>query len=104
MTEPYVAQMILEAIHCEYAVFLGNSMPIRDADMYACNSAECTQDAAIFSSGLPCHWIQVAANRGASGIDGLLSTAVGFAVGCNKRVSRLYLMGTTVYDVNHCIQ
>lgn len=83
--------MTLEAIHCESAVFLGNSMPIRDADMYACNFnwVERTQDEVIFSSELACHFIQVAANRGASGIDGLLSTAVGFAVGCNKRVSGL---------------
>ncbi|XP_016572692.2 protein PHYLLO, chloroplastic isoform X3 [Capsicum annuum] len=88
LTEPCVAQMTLEAIHCESAVFLGNSMPIRDADMYACNGnwVERTRDAAVFSSELPCHFIQVAANRGASGIDGLLSTAAGFAVGCNKRV------------------
>lgn len=62
-------------------------MPIRDADMYGCKWAKCTHGIAMLSSGLPCHWIQVAGNRGASGIDGLLSTAVGFAVGCNKRVS-----------------
>ena len=88
LTEPYVAHLIPKALHCESAIFVGNSMPIRDADMYGHNWAECTSDTAAFLSlELPCHWIRVAGNRGASGIDGLLSTAVGFAVGCNKQVS-----------------
>ncbi|XP_057478284.1 protein PHYLLO, chloroplastic isoform X2 [Actinidia eriantha] len=87
LTEPYVAHLIPKALHCESAIFVGNSMPIRDADMYGHNWAECTTDTAAFLSlDLPCHWIRVAGNRGASGIDGLLSTAVGFAVGCNKQV------------------
>lgn len=64
-------------------------MPIRDLDMYGRNWAKCTHSDAVtmLYSELPCHGIWVAGNRGASGIDGLLSTAVGFAVGCNKRVS-----------------
>ncbi|GFZ16202.1 2-oxoglutarate decarboxylase/hydro-lyase/magnesium ion-binding protein [Actinidia rufa] len=87
LTEPYVAHLIPKALHCESAIFVGNSMPIRDADMYGHNWAECTSDTAAFLSlDLPCHWIRVAGNRGASGIDGLLSTAIGFAVGCNKQV------------------
>lgn len=63
-------------------------MPIRDADMYAFNAAHNIHNASKMSRyRLPCHWVQVAGNRGASGIDGLLSTAIGFSVGCKKRVS-----------------
>lgn len=63
-------------------------MTVRDADMYGSNWVQCTHSASLlFSSGLPCHWVEVTGNRGASGIDGLISTAIGFAVGCNKRVS-----------------
>ncbi|KAK4479848.1 hypothetical protein RD792_015391 [Penstemon davidsonii] len=87
LTEPYVARKIFESIRCGSAVFYGNSMPIRDADMCGSNWVQCTHSTSLMlSSGLPCHWVQVSGNRGASGIDGLISTAIGFAVGCNKRV------------------
>lgn len=67
-------------------------MAIRDADMYGYNWAKCTHKALeMLSSGFQCHWIQVAGNRGTGGIDGLISTAVGFAVGCNKQASSLAL-------------
>lgn len=93
MTEPYIAHVILEALNCGSAIFVGNSMPIRDADMYGSNWTYCTHSNGILlSSGLPCYGIQVSGNRGASGIDGLFSTAVGFAVGCNKRVSSSTLL------------
>ncbi|KAF8399244.1 hypothetical protein HHK36_015109 [Tetracentron sinense] len=88
LTEPYVSQVVSEALPSDAALFIGNSMVIRDADMYGRNWVTSTTNiASIMSSWeLPCHGIRVAANRGASGIDGLLSTAIGFAVGCNKRV------------------
>ena len=89
LTEPYVANLILEALTQDSALFIGNNMPICDADMYGRNWACCTRSIGdtILRLGLPFHWIAVSGNRGASGIDGLLSTAIGFAVGCNKRVS-----------------
>ncbi|XP_010551342.1 PREDICTED: protein PHYLLO, chloroplastic isoform X2 [Tarenaya hassleriana] len=85
LTEPYVAHMLSKTLTSESALFIGNSMPIRDVDMYGCSSAN-DISYVIDTMQLPCHWIRVSANRGASGIDGLLSSATGFAVGCKKRV------------------
>lgn len=89
LTEPHVARVVSESLQSEDTLFLGNSMVIRDADMYGRGWANSTTNIAPFLSNreLPCQGIRVSGNRGASGIDGLLSTAIGYAVGCNKRVS-----------------
>ncbi|KAH9607030.1 hypothetical protein KSS87_013805 [Heliosperma pusillum] len=84
LTEPYVAHVLSEVVVPETALFFGNSMPIRDADMYSQGVISCIDS--TFQFGLPCQWMQTVGNRGASGIDGLLSTATGFAVGCKKRI------------------
>lgn len=87
LTEPYVAHMLSKALTSKSALFIGNSMPIRDVDMYGCSSGNYSHVVDVMlSAELPCQWIQVTGNRGASGIDGLLSSATGFAVGCKKRV------------------
>lgn len=87
LTEPYIAHMLSKALTSESALFIGNSMPIRDVDMYGCSSENSSHVVdMMLSAELPCQWIQVTGNRGASGIDGLLSSATGFAVGCKKRV------------------
>ncbi|KAL9420499.1 hypothetical protein AB3S75_038135 [Citrus x aurantiifolia] len=88
LTEPHVAHELSRALTSNSALFVGNSMAIRDVDMYGRNWTTCTHTVPdiMLNSEFPLQWIRVAGNRGASGIDGLLSTAIGFAVGCNKHV------------------
>ncbi|GAB2248413.1 hypothetical protein Droror1_Dr00008295 [Drosera rotundifolia] len=84
LTEPHVAHELANVLSSYTALFLGNSMVIRDADMYSCGLVNLPATRSESTSPYQC--IKVAGNRGASGIDGLLSTAIGFAVGCRKRV------------------
>ncbi|XP_051146167.1 protein PHYLLO, chloroplastic [Andrographis paniculata] len=101
LTEPYVARKLSEAIRCGSAVFFGNSMPVRDSDMYANNWVPSTHSASLMhSAGLLCHYVQVTGNRGASGIDGLISTAIGFAAGSNKRVLMVLGDVSFLHDTN----
>ncbi|KAE9597953.1 putative 2-succinyl-5-enolpyruvyl-6-hydroxy-3-cyclohexene-1-carboxylic-acid synthase [Lupinus albus] len=102
LTEPYVAHVISKALSSESALFLGNSMPIRDADMYGHSWSICSRSvtSVMLNLDIPINLIRVAANRGASGIDGLLSTAIGFAVGCNKKVSFVIGDISLLHDTN----
>lgn len=94
-----MAHELSRALTSNSALFVGNSMAIRDVDMYGRNWTTCTRTVAdiMLNSEFPHQWIRVAGNRGASGIDGLLSTAIGFAVGCNKHVS---ILCAYVYSIN----
>lgn len=67
------------------AVFLGNSMPIRDADMYASASGNGTF---------------IVANRGASGIDGTIATAAGYARASGKTLTAVLGDLATLHDLN----
>ena len=63
------ARIVSREIPAGHGLFLGNSMPVRDMEMFA--------DA----TGAR---VRVAANRGASGIDGTVATAAGFACGLGR--------------------
>ncbi len=72
ITEISLARQISRQIPKNTGLFLGNSMPIRDMDM-------------VGAAGPGP--LRVAGNRGASGIDGTLATAAGFARGLNQPVT-----------------
>jgi isochorismate synthase/2-succinyl-5-enolpyruvyl-6-hydroxy-3-cyclohexene-1-carboxylate synthase/2-succinyl-6-hydroxy-2,4-cyclohexadiene-1-carboxylate synthase/O-succinylbenzoate synthase len=73
-------------------MFVGNSMVIRDLDMFGNGWMDYTTNGNnVMTHHLPDFvGTAVAGNRGASGIDGLISTAIGFAVGSNKHVSHFF--------------
>ena len=66
LNEALLARRISHLLSAESALFLAASMPVRDMDMFAAPHSGPTR---------------VAANRGASGIDGTVASAAGFARG-----------------------
>lgn len=90
LTEPFVAHYVVSCLPSGSALFLGNSMPIRDVDMYAHGAIKvlgsCKYEEDNWDQALPHFGTRVGANRGASGIDGVVSTAIGFAAGSRQRV------------------
>ena len=80
-----VARLVSRELPDGHGLFLGNSMPIRDMDMYG----------AVRAGAVP-----VAANRGASGIDGTVSTAAGFAQGLGAPATLVAGDLTVLHDLN----
>jgi 2-succinyl-5-enolpyruvyl-6-hydroxy-3-cyclohexene-1-carboxylate synthase len=76
LTEPFVARYLSQTLGEEEALFVSSSMPIRDLDTFA------DPRSAAFC---------IDANRGASGIDGVVASAVGFAHG--RRAPTTLLIG-----------
>ena len=94
LSEPVVAHLLSTLLPWNENLFLGNSMPIRDMDMYGSGS---TRAPAAFP--LP-GGARTAANRGASGIDGIVSTAIGFAAGTNARTTLVIGDVSFIHDTN----
>ena len=84
--EGHVARVALALVETDTPVFLSSSMPIRDVDAYAA----AVEDAVPVVHG----------NRGASGIDGIVSTALGVAAGSGRRTLALLGDLAFLHDVN----
>ena len=85
ISEPFVARAISRHIAPGSCLFLGNSMPVRDMDMYAVSDGPA---------------IRVAGNRGTSGIDGTVAAAAGFVRGAATRGTVLLGDLALLHDLN----
>lgn len=85
ISEISIARTISRLLPDNSGMFLASSMPVRDMDMFAIK-----KDRKIF----------VTANRGASGIDGSIASAIGFAQGINSNVTLLLGDLAFIHDLN----
>ncbi|MCK5000305.1 MAG: 2-succinyl-5-enolpyruvyl-6-hydroxy-3-cyclohexene-1-carboxylic-acid synthase [Anaerohalosphaera sp.] len=85
LSEAFIARQLSKMIGENSSLFLSSSMPIRDMDLYAVtNRAN----------------IKVGANRGVSGIDGVISSASGFAEGSRAETTLLIGDLAFIHDIN----
>jgi 2-succinyl-5-enolpyruvyl-6-hydroxy-3-cyclohexene-1-carboxylate synthase len=85
LTEPWIARIISELIPLYHGLWVANSMPIRDLDMYGSQYS---------------HNPRIGANRGTSGIEGAIAAATGFAVGLEQPVTAIVGDLSTLHDLN----
>jgi 2-succinyl-5-enolpyruvyl-6-hydroxy-3-cyclohexene-1-carboxylate synthase len=84
LTEPLVAREVVAAVPDDTALVVASSMPIRDLDL----------------TMRPRDGIHVFANRGVSGIDGFVSTAVGIALVHKEKTVALAGDLSLLHDIN----
>ena len=80
-----MARSVSRNVPWDHGLVVASSMPVRDLDTYAA------------ADGAP---LPVAANRGASGIDGTVATAAGFAWGLGRPVTLLIGDLAMLHDLN----
>ncbi len=88
LTEPTISRTISELLPPEHGLWIGNSMPIRDLDMYGVG--------AIFGATSS----RIGANRATSGIEGAIASATGFAVGLQAPVTAIVGDLSSLHDLN----
>ncbi len=83
--EGHLAASVVDALPPDTPLFVSNSMPIRDVDAYG---------------GARDDELPVFGNRGASGIDGIVSTALGVAAGTGRMTVALVGDLAFLHDIN----
>lgn len=86
-TEPGTARTLVAALPADSTLLVSSSMPIRDVEWYAS----------------PGTGARIEANRGANGIDGVVSTAVGLAVAAGRPTGLLIGDVAFLHDSNGLI-
>lgn len=86
------------------ALFLSSSMPVRDVDMYACPFYAGSREDLPVAPGAAENFLRTASNRGASGIDGGVASACGFAAGLGQPVTLLIGDLALLHDLNSLAQ
>jgi 2-succinyl-5-enolpyruvyl-6-hydroxy-3-cyclohexene-1-carboxylate synthase len=84
LTEPRIARDVVAAVPPGTRVLLGSSMPVRDVESFAAGR----------------HDVVLRSNRGVNGIDGMVSTAVGMAIGSGAPVVALLGDIGFMHDIN----
>lgn len=85
LSEMQIARVISQTIHEGNGLFMGNSMPIRDMDMFSDPEGQ---------------QVRIGTNRGASGIDGNIASASGFAIGLNCPTTLILGDLAFIHDLN----
>jgi 2-succinyl-5-enolpyruvyl-6-hydroxy-3-cyclohexene-1-carboxylate synthase len=91
LTEPLIARTISELIPSQHGLWISNSMPIRDLDMFGIGTMG--KDSEALSP-------RIGANRGTSGIEGAIASATGFAVGLQAPVTAIVGDLSSLHDLN----
>jgi 2-succinyl-5-enolpyruvyl-6-hydroxy-3-cyclohexene-1-carboxylate synthase len=91
LTEPLTARTISELIPSQHGLWVSNSMPIRDLNMFGVGAI--SEDSQLLSP-------RVGANRGTSGIEGAIASASGFAVGLQAPVTAIVGDLSSLHDLN----
>ena len=84
-SEMKLVRTLTKIIPESHALFLGNSLPVREVDFYGSgNGSE----------------VKVGLNRGASGIDGLVASSAGYSKGLNQPLTLLLGDLSLLHDLN----